>query len=61
VDAVNAQTPIPGTAACECGCHEHHDEQDHFLHMHPDTCWMSALEHGEKLGIGTREYELIKI
>ena len=25
------------------------------------TDWRSCLEHGEKLGIGTREYELIKI
>jgi uncharacterized Fe-S center protein len=29
--------------------------------MHPDTNWESALIHGEKLGLGTRQYELIKI
>lgn len=34
---------------------------DHFQRHHPDTDWRSCLEHGEKLGIGTREYELIKI
>ena len=57
VDAVNAQPAIRDTAAAE-GDHADHD---HFHRMHPETCWMSCLEHAEKLGIGTREYELIKI
>ena len=57
VDAVNAQPVIRGSAA-DAGDHCDHD---HFHRMHPETCWMSCLEHGEKLGIGTREYELIKI
>ena len=56
-DAVNAQPAIRGTAA-DTGDHCDHD---HFHRMHPETCWMSCLEHAEKLGIGTREYELIKI
>ena len=34
---------------------------DHFQRLHPDTNWRSCLEHGEKIGIGTRDYELIKI
>ena len=41
--------------------HHIHDENDHFHAVHPDTNWQSALEHGEKIGIGTRQYELIKI
>ena len=54
-DAVNAQPPLPGAAAAgDCG-------HDHFHHLHPETDWMSCLEHAEKLGMGTREYELIKI
>ena len=56
-DAVNAQPPIRGTAADEGD----HNDHDHFHRMHPETCWMSCLEHAEKLGIGTRDYELIKI
>ncbi len=56
-DAVNAQPIIQGTAS-DTGDHSDHD---HFHRIHPDTCWMSCLEHAEKLGIGTREYELIKI
>ena len=34
---------------------------DHFQRLHPDTNWRSCLEHGEKIGIGTRDYELVKI
>ena len=56
-DAVNAQPAIRGTAADGGDCCDH----DHFHRMHPETSWMSCLEHAEKLGIGTREYELIKI
>ena len=76
VDAVNRQLPIQGSllddavkangeegCSCGCGCgHDHeHKEADHFHMTHPDTNWQSCLEHGEKLGIGTREYELITI
>ena len=56
-DAVNAQPIIQGSAS-DAGDHSDHD---HFHRIHPDTCWMSCLEHAEKLGIGTSEYELIKI
>ena len=34
---------------------------DYFKMIHPDTCWQAGLEHGEKLGLGIREYELVKI
>ena len=57
VDAVNAQTPVRGTAADDGDCHDH----DHFHRIHPDTDWKSCLEHAEKLGLGTRDYELVKI
>jgi len=57
VDAVNAMPVNPaselGKHSCGCG--------DHFHVVHPDTNWSAALEHGEKLGLGSREYELIKI
>ena len=57
VDAVNAMPANPASQLGEhtCGC------GDHFHTMHPDTNWPAALEHGEKLGLGTREYELVKI
>ena len=56
VDAVNAQTPLRGSAAAGDPC-----DHDHFQRLHPDTNWRSCLEHGEKIGLGTRDYELIKI
>lgn len=58
-DAVIAQTASPGCVLfdegyrCDCG--------DLFKAAHPDTDWQSCLEHAEKLGLGTRSYELIKI
>ena len=59
VDAVNAQTPLRGSAADDAHAKAH--VHDHFQRLHPDTNWRSCLEHCEKIGIGTREYELIKI
>ena len=59
VDAVNAQTPLRGSAADDEHAKAH--VHDHFQRLHPDTNWRSCLEHGEKIGLGTREYELIKI
>ena len=59
LDAVNAQTPLRGSAADDAHAKAH--VHDHFQRLHPDTNWRSCLEHGEKIGIGTREYELIKI
>ena len=37
---------------------EHHDC---FHKTHPDTEWESCLAHSEKIGLGTREYELVNI
>ena len=38
--------------------HHHHDP---FRDSNPNTRWRETLEHGEKIGLGTREYELIKM
>ena len=58
IDAVMAQPRIPASVigsgeACSC--------TDYFKAAHPDTDWESALIHGEKIGLGSREYELVKI
>ena len=58
VDAVNAMPVNPASQLGECSCS---CDGDHFHAMHPDTNWPAALIHGEKLGLGTREYELVKI
>ena len=62
VDACQAETPIRnsqlGDHLHEEGWEHHHD---HFMDSNPNVRWKETLEHGEKLGIGTREYELIKL
>ena len=35
--------------------------RDHFGKVSPDTDWRIQLEHGEKIGLGTRKYELINV
>ncbi|MEG1658819.1 MAG: DUF362 domain-containing protein [Oscillibacter sp.] len=58
-DAVNAQPAMPGSALFDAPCD--HTDPDHLHAAHPDTDWRLCLEHGEKLGLGTRQYELIRI
>lgn len=36
-------------------------EKDHFCVVHPETNWRSCMEHAEKIGIGKKDYELIKV
>ena len=60
-DAVNAAPALPGSVLFDADHHEHEGDPDHFHHSHPDTDWIVALQHAEKLGIGTAEYELIRI
>lgn len=36
-------------------------QHDHFHNNHPDTEWESCLDHCVKIGLGTREYELITL
>ena len=38
--------------------HHHHD---HFMDSNPNVHWKETLEHAEKIGMGTREYELITL
>lgn len=56
-DAVNKQPAIAGSLLEKHG----HNYHDHFTDVSPETDWISALEHGEQIGIGTMEYELEKI
>ena len=37
------------------------NDHDHFQTAHPETNWMSCLDHAEKIGIGTKQYELIEV
>ena len=57
VDAVNAQKPVKNSKLGEAEL----DLGDHFRSVHPTTNGVVAMEHGEKIGLGTMEYELVKI
>lgn len=60
--AVNAQPVISNSRLGDCSEEEracqHHD---HFHSIFPDTNWESAIEHGVKIGIGNKDYELITV
>ena len=36
-----------------------HDHGDHWTNSNPNVAWRETLAHGEKIGLGTRAYELI--
>jgi uncharacterized protein len=56
-DAVNRQPVISGSILSDMP-HVHHD---HFTDTHPDTNWSSCIEQAVKIGLGSKEYELITI
>ncbi len=60
-DACNRQPVIAGSVLHENKQHGHGEGHDHFHMTHPDTNWKSCVEHAEKIGIGSREYELVEV
>ena len=56
-DACNASPEIPGSHLAKSD-HSHHDV---FTDVHPETNWKTCLAHAEEIGLGKREYELIRI
>ena len=60
-DAVNAQPAVAGSELDRAAHESHHPSHDHFMMMHPETNWRACVEHAEKLGLGTQQYELVRI
>ena len=61
-DAGGKQSPIPGSHLDEQMHREGFcDKHDHFINSMPDTDWRVCLAHCEKIGIGTRSYELVEV
>jgi len=56
-DAVNSQPATVGSLL-EKSAREHHD---HFTDVSPNTDWKVGIDHAVKLGLGSKEYELITI
>ncbi|MBQ0074715.1 MAG: DUF362 domain-containing protein [Prevotella sp.] len=75
VDLVNKACPLHTEnmlmeKAHDCGCDHHHADLQHgnadhhdadkFHVLHPDTNWEAGLIYAEQIGIGTRQYELVR-
>ena len=61
-DACLKATPIEnsqlGEHLAEPGWHCHHD---HFKDSNPNIEWQATLDQAEKIGLGTRQYELKRV
>ena len=56
------QAPVlQGNKLAEAHPHEQLEGVDKFHLIHPDTNWLAGLQHAEKIGIGTMNYELIHV
>jgi len=40
---------------------EDHHGQDKFAMAHPNTHWQAGLEHAERIGLGSRKYEIVAV
>ena len=60
-DACLKADPLPNSILSENLAHGCDHPHDHFLATNPNAEWKAALEHGEKIGLGSRDYELIQM
>ena len=62
VDACQKAEPLAGSQLSDNlakpDWHHHHD---HFMDSNPNVHWKETLEHAEKIGMGSRDYELVKL
>ncbi|MGN0204411.1 MAG: DUF362 domain-containing protein [Coprococcus sp.] len=62
VDACLAAEPLPNSQLTDNMMKpDFVDHHDHFTNSTPESEWQSCLEHAEKIGLGSREYELIVV
>lgn len=62
VDACLQAPPLPGSQlAANLAKRGFVDRHDHFTNSTPASEWRTCLEHAEKIGLGTRDYELIRM
>jgi uncharacterized Fe-S center protein len=60
VDLVIKAPLMPGSRVYKNNGHDH-SGHDKFTMTHPNVHWESGLAHAQKIGLGERKYELIKI
>ena len=56
-DLVNLQAATEGSCLSECKA----PGEDKFKGLYPKIDWSVQLAHAEKIGLGTRRYELVRI
>ena len=61
-DACNAQ-PVNKGSLLDDNMHDasFHDHHDHFINTTPESDWKACMEHAEKIGLGSRGYEIVTI
>ncbi len=65
-EAVNSQPAVPGSVLARRedahgGDAHGGGARDHFTDVHPTTDWNILIDHAVKMGLGSRDYDLIKI
>ena len=61
-DACLAASPMPNSQLSDHMAEKDFiDHHDHFKNSTPESEWRSCLEHAEKIGLGSREYELVVV
>jgi uncharacterized Fe-S center protein len=61
-DACLAAAPLPNSQLADnMAKRDFVDHHDHFINSTPDSEWRTCLEHAEKIGLGSRSYELIAV
>jgi uncharacterized Fe-S center protein len=60
-DLVTKAPILSGSKLAEKYPHSHAEGKDKFHLVHPDTNWQAGLKHAEKIGLGTRQYELEEV
>lgn len=62
VDACMNATPIRNSQLGDnLAKEDFHDHHDHFTNSTPESEWKTCLSHAEKIGLGSRDYELVVI
>ncbi|MCI8950675.1 MAG: DUF362 domain-containing protein [Lachnospiraceae bacterium] len=62
VDACLAAKPMPNSQLSDhMEDPKFVDHHDHFKNSTPESEWKACLEHAQKIGLGNREYELIRM
>lgn len=61
VDMVIAAPALPNSRIYREHVHDHFVGKDKFALTHPNVHWEAGLEHAEKIGLGSRKYDLVSI